>query len=219
MSSRIAEKERRRQQRVARERATQRAERRARARRAIVAGGVALLAISAVTALLAFGGQDSSASPAAAVKGPFGQHYEGLDGRREAARIPTMMQTMGSQAHAHPHLWVYVDGEQVAVPANIGIAPDQDAMQMAGLHTHDATGKLHVEGLERATLGQFFSIWGVAFSRDRLGPHRATTDKTVRIWVDGKRSDAFGALQLRDGQRIVVSYGPNDAPAPGGIEP
>lgn len=218
MSSRVAEKERRRQQRVERERAAQRAERRARARSAIVAAGVALLAISAVTALLAFGGEDSSASRAAAVKGPFGQHYEGLDGRREAAQIPTMMQTKRSEAHAHPHLWVYVDGEQVAVPANIGIDPDRDAMQMAGLHTHDATGKLHVEGLERATLGQFFAIWGVAFSQDRLGPHGATADKTVRMWVDGKRSDAFGALQLRDGQRIVVSYGPNDAPAPGGIE-
>ena len=171
-----------------------------------------MLAIGAVTALIAFGGEDST------VKGPFGHHYEGLDGRREAAQIPTMMQTMGSEAHAHPHLWVYVDGEQVAVPANIGIDPDQDAMQMAGLHTHDGSGKLHVEGVERATLGQFFSIWGVAFSRDRLGPHRATANKTVRMWVDGKPSDAFGALQLRDGQRIVVSYGGKDAPAPGGID-
>ncbi len=218
MSGRVAEKERRRQQRVERERAAQRAERRTRARRSIVAGGVALLAISAVTALLAFGGEDSSASRAATMKGPFGQHYEGLDARREAAQIPTMMQAMGSQTHAHPHLWVYVDGEQVSVPANIGIDPDQDAMQMAGLHTHDATGKLHVEGLERATLGQFFSIWGVAFSKDRLGPHRAMANKTVRMWVDGNPSDAFGRLQLRDGQRIVVSYGPKDAPAPGGIE-
>lgn len=41
---------------------------------------------------------------------------------------------------------------------------------MAGLHTHDGSGKLHAEGLERATLGEFFSIWGVAFSKDRLGP-------------------------------------------------
>lgn len=129
-----------------------------------------------------------------------------------------MMQTMGPKAHAHPHLWVYVDGERVTVPANIGIDPDQDAMQMAALHTHDATGKLHVEGLQRATLGQFFSIWGVAISQDRLGPHPATASKTVRMWVDGKRSNAFGRLQLRDGQRIVVSYGPKNAPAPGGIE-
>lgn len=212
MSSRIAEKERRRQQRVERERAAQRAERRARARSAIVAGGVALLAISAVTALLALSGEDGT------VEGPFGQSYEGLDARREAANIPTMMQTMGSKAHSHPHLWVYIDGEQVAVPANIGIDPDQDAMQMAALHTHDDSNKLHVEGVERATLGQFFAIWGVALSHERLGQHRATATETVRMWVDGKRSDAFGKLQLRDGQRIVVSYGPKNAPAPGGIE-
>lgn len=45
-----------------------------------------------------------------------------------------MMQTMGSQAHARLHLWLYVDGEQVAVPANIGIDPERDSMEMVGLH-------------------------------------------------------------------------------------
>lgn len=218
MSSRIAEKERRREQRLEREQAAQRAERRGRARSAIVAGAVAVLALGAVTALGAFGGQDGSASRAAAVQGPFGQHYEGLQARREAVEIPTMMQTMGSQAHFHPRLWLFVDGEQLTPPANVGIDPGRDAMQMAGLHTHDGSGKLHVEGVERATLGEFFAIWGVAISNDRLGPHRAMAGRTVRVWVDGKPSRAFGALQLRDGQRIVVSYGRRDAPAPGGIE-
>lgn len=217
MSSRITEKERCRQERLERERAAARAGRRARLRSAGLAGLVGLLAASGLTALFAFGSGDSGTSQAA-VPGPFGQHYEGLEQRRKAADIPTMMDTMGSKAHFHPNLRVYVNGKPVTVPANIGIDPRRDPMEMAGLHTHDDSGKLHAEGVERATLGQSFAIWGVPLSADEFGPHRTTADKTVRMWVDGKPSDAFGELQLRDGQNIVVSYGDKDAPAPGGIE-
>lgn len=88
---------------------------------------------------------------------------------------------------------------------------------MAALNTHDGSGKLHVGAVEHAALGQFLSVWVVA-SQDRLGPHREGANKTVRTWVDGKPWDVFGTLQIRDGQRIVVSYGGKGAPAPGGID-
>lgn len=125
-----------------------------------------------------------------------------------------MMQTMNSPVHFHPLLKVYANGKQVTVPANIGIDPSKPAMQMAGLHTHDATGTIHVEGARGARLGQFFAIWGVPLSPTRLGPYRANGRDSVRMWVDGKPSSAFGALTLADGQRIVISYGPKTAPAP-----
>ena len=212
----MREKERRRHGRLAREEAAARAERRARFRSAGIAALIGLLAVSGTMALFAFTGGERTSQ--AAAPGPFGQHYAGLEERRKAANIPTMMDTMGSKAHFHPNLWVYVDGEAVTVPANIGIDPDRESMEMAGLHTHDDSGKLHAEGVDRATLGQFFAIWGVPLSAERLGPYRAHGDKTLRMWVDGEPSTAFDKLQLRDGQRIVISYGDSDAPAPGGIE-
>lgn len=70
----------------------------------------------------------------------------------------------------------------------------------------------------RAQPKQFVAIWGVALSKDRLRRHGVTANKTVRMWVDAKPPDAFGEPELRDGQRIVVSYGPKDVPAAGGIE-
>ena len=91
-------------------------------------------------------------------------------------------------------------------------------MEMASLHTHDTSGELHAERVERATLGQFFEIWGVPFGADRLGPHRATPDTSVRMWVDGAPSKSFERLELRDGQRIVISYGDDNAPAPDDVE-
>ena len=85
---------------------------------------------------------------------------------------------------------------------------------MAGLHTHDASGTIHVEGVSGPRLGQFFAIWGVPLSARQLGPYRAAGDNAVRMWVDGKPSTAFGQLKLADRQRIVVSFGPKNAPPP-----
>lgn len=169
-------------------------------------------ALAGLTYAVAGGGAGSesrvtdTASPGESASAPFGPHYPGLAQRRQAAHIPTMMSTMNSRAHAHPLLKVQVDGRRVTVPANIGIDPGEDPMQMAGLHTHDTSGTIHVEGVPGARLGQFFAIWGVPFSAGRLGPYRRGAHGSIRMWVDGKPSTAFGALELVDGQRIVVRF-------------
>src|SRR5205807_6996529 len=125
----------------------------------------------------------------------FGQHYKAVDQRRKAAGIPTMMDTMNSSVHFHPQLALWVNGKRMPVPANIGIDPTKDSMQMAGLHTHDTSGTIHVEGAPAGvTLGRFFDVWGVPFSARQLGPYRASGAKKVRMWVDGKPSRAFGNL-------------------------
>lgn len=209
MSRRLEEKQRRKAERLERERRRAASERRRRLLRRLGVRGATLAAVVAIAVpVLLFGGKET---PAVA-KGPFGTHYEGLEDRRLAAAVPTMMETMGSEAHSHPRLSVFADGKPVPVPANIGIDPARDGMDMAGLHTHDDSGVIHVEGMSEATLGQFFEIWGVPFSESRLGPYRAASEKNVRMWVDGERSPAFGELDLAEGQRIVVSFGTAEAP-------
>jgi hypothetical protein len=44
--------------------------------------------------------------------------------------------------HIHPKLRIFVDGAEVKVPANIGIAPDG---RMRVIYTHDETGVIHIE--------------------------------------------------------------------------
>jgi len=217
MSSRILEKERRREERL--RQAQEQAVRDKRSRQRPILAGLLFVSVAIVVAFAAARGGgnhpgDAPASPTSA-NATFSQHYDGLDQRRDAAHVPTMMDTMKSTVHFHPVIEVFVDRKPVSVPANIGIDPRVDGMQMAGLHTHDTGGTIHVEGAPGATLGQFFTIWGVPFSPIRLGPHRAGGGKTVRLWVNGKPSSAFGALKLADGQRIVVSFGLANAPAPG----
>ncbi len=82
--------------------------------------------------------------------------------------------------HVHSHLALFVDGKQVAVPANIGIPSNGGrATCLYWLHTHDATGILHVESpvANIFTLGHFFDIWGQRLERSRvarfIGPVRA----------------------------------------------
>jgi hypothetical protein len=124
-----------------------------------------------------------------------------------AAGVSTMNSPSSSE-HTHPPLAVWANGRRVPVPADIGIDPREDPGQMAGLHTHDDSGTIHNEGQADATLGQFFAVWGVPFTSDRLGPYRADTQRVVQMWVDGKPSRAWGSLKLADGQDIRIAFGP-----------
>jgi hypothetical protein len=60
--------------------------------------------------------------------------------------------------HSHPSLTIIVSGSTQSIPANVGIG----GICNKPIHTHDATGTLHVETDENRdyTLGDFFLIWG-----------------------------------------------------------
>jgi len=178
-----------------------------------LAAAAAVLAVAAIA--IGRGQAARTLPPGSRALAAFSQHYSGLVQRRQGANVPTMMQTMSSSVHFHPLIKVFVNGRQMALPANIGIDPNVDGMQMAGLHTHDTSGTIHVEGVAQATLGQFFAIWGVPFSASQLGPYHSRAPAGVRVWVDGKPSSAYGALRLTDRQRVVVSFGPGTAIPPG----
>jgi hypothetical protein len=177
----------------------------------------ALLGAALVAAvIIAITAGDGESGSTVASDSPFGPHYEGLEERRLAAGVPTMAE--GGGEHFHPEIEIYANQKKVPVPANIGIDPSQPPTLMAGLHTHDESGTIHNEAGSGATLGDFFAVWGVPFSADRLGPFEASDSKAVRMWVHGQPSEEFGDLELEDGQQIVIDYGPEDAPPPPGVE-
>lgn len=83
--------------------------------------------------------------------------------------------------HAHPHLSLFVNGEQIAIPLGVGITDvrEQNGVAVPGgpgscpywIHTHDATGILHVEppvASTTLTLGQAFDVWGQPLSADNV---------------------------------------------------
>jgi hypothetical protein len=68
--------------------------------------------------------------------------------------------------HIHSHLSIIVNGQAQAIAANAGIVDTASLDCHYYIHTHDRSGKLHVEAPANGTftLGQFFAIWGQPLS-------------------------------------------------------
>jgi hypothetical protein len=64
--------------------------------------------------------------------------------------------------HIHSHLSIFVNGQAEAIPANIGIIQNATTDCHYYVHTHDHSGKIHMEAPVTTgfTLGQLFAIWG-----------------------------------------------------------
>lgn len=115
-------------------------------------------------------------------RGGNGQPVDGIEGSsREMLSV-----------HIHAHLALFFNGDQLAIPLGIGIVKPfriQNGFVGAGagfywLHTHDATGIIHIESPDtRAyTLGNFFDVWGEPLSLREV----AGLAGAVRAFIDGK---------------------------------
>ncbi len=116
----------------------------------------------------------------------------------------------GQVVHIHQHLDLFVDGEPVEVPGDIGIGP-QSAF-ISDLHTHASypPGIIHVESptQRQFTLGQFFAVWGVPLSATSIGSLRETAAKKLSVFVDGEPVTADPTrIILAERQEIVIAYG------------
>ena len=128
--------------------------------------------------------------------------------------------------HVHSHLDVFIDGEEITVPAGIGINIDDpdvkkfdnplgyggiemcDRPCISPLHTHDETGVLHTESVdpEPHTLGQFFVEWGVELSETCVGEHCDPTP--IAVYIDGEPYEGDPrAIELTDQKVIVIAVG------------
>lgn len=118
----------------------------------------------------------------------------------------------GTQAqHVHPYLSIVINGQNVSVPADIGIIGGGSCLE--AVHTHDASGIIHIEASDTSTsytLGNFFQIWGATYGSVTIGgtPHPIIFNSTdilgfkedqnhkVTLLVDGQPSAEWGALVL-----------------------
>jgi hypothetical protein len=116
--------------------------------------------------------------------------------------------TMGKMVmHIHPQITVSVNDKPSEVPKNVGIenvlwkdhSLDQYGMPgMSPLHTHDATGTIHVESSEKRdyTLGEFLSIWGIGLN-----------GKTIKVTVNDQPISDWKNHILKDKEKINLDIG------------
>jgi hypothetical protein len=139
--------------------------------------------------------------------------------------------------HIHAHLDVFVNGEAEEVPAALGIDTKDPGVKrfdepdgsvgwggitmcerpcISPLHTHDATGVVHVEAPTRQDfrLGQLFTEWGVHLDERCVGGYCAPA-AAIAVFVDGKRVEGDpAAIVFEDKQAIAIVIGspPDDIP-------
>jgi len=100
------------------------------------------------------------------------------------------------------------------VPQGIGI---YDGQFLTELHTHDASGIMHVESpvAKNFDLGQFFGVWGVRLTNDCVGGYcQELTPWTVYVNGQPYRGDP-ASLVLKEHQEIafVIGTPPKNVPA------
>lgn len=120
-----------------------------------------------------------------------------------------MLSSEGQVEHIHVHLDVIVNGQAVVVPAGIGI--DQSTQQISPVHTHDASGIIHIESptVTNYTLGEFFSEWAQPLTATNLGPIQATSAEELRFYVNGHKYTGDPAnIVLQAHQEIAAIAGP-----------
>jgi hypothetical protein len=113
--------------------------------------------------------------------------------------------------HVHSHLAVFVDGVQTAVPANVGIHSQQPQRCFYTIHTHDKSGRIHIESGAPGTftLGQMFAIWGQPLEADNFAGITGkpivvySTDQSVvtRVTTDWK------AIELTSPKLLTIQIG------------
>jgi hypothetical protein len=115
--------------------------------------------------------------------------------------------------HIHPTLTIFIDGQQVVIPANTNITPQGPYL----IHTHDATGTLHVESTVPYTfhLKDFFDLWSFTtndptkvFNSQQLLGHPIDANHVVIVTVNGQ--------PVTDGPDVVLNNDDNSLFSEGG---
>lgn len=187
---------------------------------AAVALVAAIVAAAIVAAVVLAGGSDTG-TPAAidqsrltgllTQEGPWGPNVETLSYRLDEIGFPASAEE-GTALHIHVHVSMFADGKKLEVPADIGV--DAQGRFMSPVHSHDASGVLHVESATKRTftVGEILAVWGVRLTPRCLGGYC----DGVQVYVDGKRqAGPPGGIEIASRDEIVVAAGtpPKTIPA------
>ena len=130
---------------------------------------------------------------------------QAVDGFTCAAAVETY--------HVHTHLSVFLNGDQLRVPDHIGIPSPGGTECTYSLHTHDASGEIHIEAAAKSTftLGNFFHIWGQPLDRTNIGGI-VGLPVTVYIVDDGQTAATeytgdLAAIDLPAHRQITIQVG------------
>jgi len=123
--------------------------------------------------------------------------------------------------HVHFHLSIILNGDALAVPSHIGIVESSATSEcFYSLHTHDDSGKVHVEAPapRTFTLAQLFAIWGQPLARDNVAGMPGLPVKVFVVEDGATTATEFtgdiGSLDLASHRDITLQVGTSIAAIP-----
>jgi len=136
---------------------------------------------------------------------PWGTPGPGEEAKAISAAGLSFLHQPGQVQHTHTHLDISIDGQPVAVPAEIGF--DLGVQVTAPILTRDGSGIVHVESptARTFTLGELFTEWEVRLTSACIGVTCTSASEVVRFYVNGY---AFAgdpnSIALRSHQEIAI---------------
>ncbi len=114
----------------------------------------------------------------------------------------------GLARHDHATLQIFINGQQEVIPANVGIMTDicnKDGEEMHAVHTHDSSGRLHIESNEDIDIpiGVFFDIWGHHFDETGIFEYRVNSTHELIMTVGGQEIDKYDDYLLINTSDII----------------
>ena len=111
--------------------------------------------------------------------------------------------------HIHPRLEMVVNNQSVTVPGDLGIDTTVCVQAMHLLHTHDASGKLHIEGYESftPTADLIFEVWNISYPDDESLQPLFDDATNVTVKVNGTATNAaWHEIELIDGETLRIEH-------------
>ncbi len=174
----------------------------------IVLGGILLIGL---VCLLGQANQRKQNMPDVGVKTESSSSWadgrDDLKSRLESLKMPALKEE-GFAVHTHQHLDIFIKGEKIDIPIDIGVGPREDFI--AQIHTHDRDGIIHVESptVEKFYLGQFFDIWGVKLDENCINNYCADGENKLEVYSNGTKITGNPRdLELLPRQEIAIVYG------------
>jgi hypothetical protein len=147
-------------------------------------------------------------------RAPWPANAEQAAARADAIGLPDHGTTLAM--HEHANLQIFVHGDPVTIPVNVGINLDSGATE--SLHTHSDDGVVHIESstVSDFTLGEFFDVWGVRLTSRCLGGYCEQGQDHLQAFQGGQPvTGPIRDVVLDDQSVIVVTFGtPDELPDP-----
>ena len=112
--------------------------------------------------------------------------------------------------HVHAHLTLFDRDHQLFLYAGIGRS--QQGQCWYWVHTHDASGVIHIEGPDtsfKPTLGNFFDVWHQPLSRSQFLDYTLGPGQAMRVYVNQQPySGNPRNIRLQKHETITIEIGP-----------